>query len=197
MYLLNHLPPYDETVFNYTTMSRQTDLHRQSDVSGERTVTSQVDFSTLYDRYAPALLGIITKIISDEKEAVNVLEATFTKVWSEIDQFKPEKQPIFTWLLLIARTTALDALANRRQIEKTVFQLTETGKVVPLQKDSTPAPAGFSSDSTEPRLTELFNSVLFKNCVPGEAAGSMGVSVELARQDLRRAMQQLRVSSGR
>ena len=178
-------------------MSRQTDSNQKSEVFGGRTSTKQVDFSALYDRYAPALLGIITRIISDEKEAVKLLEVTFTKVWSEIDQFKPEKQPIFTWLLTIARTTALNALDNRRKTETPVFQLTETGKVVPLQKDSTPAPVGFSRDSTDPRLTELFTSVLFKNCLPEEAAASIGMPIESARQELRLAMQQLRSSSGR
>ena len=178
-------------------MIRQTDLHQKSDLFGETTVTKQVDLPALYDRYAPALLGIIARIISDEKEAVKLLEVTFTKVCSEIDRFKPEKQPIFTWLLTIARNTALDAVNERRQVETPVFQLTETGKVVSLQKDSTPPPVGFSTDSTEPRLTELFTSVLFKNCLPGEAAGSMGIPVESARQELRRAMQQLRISSGR
>lgn len=178
-------------------MSRQTDSHPKSDVSGEHTVTKQINFSALYDRYAPALLGIITRIISDEKEAVKLLEVTFTKVWSEMDQYKPEKQPIFAWLLTIARNTALEAINNRQQPETPVFQLTEMGTVVPLQKDSTPAPTGFSSDSTEPRLTELFNSILFKNCLPGQTSGSIGMPVESVRQELRRAMQQLRVSSGR
>lgn len=178
-------------------MSRQADLHQKSEVFGERTVTKQVDFSTLYDRYAPALLGIITRIISDEKEAIKLLEVAFTKVWSGMDQLDSEQQPTFTWLLTIARSTALEALTKRRQVETPVFQLTEMGKVVPLQKDSTPAPIGFSRDSTESQLTELFTSVLFKNCTPEEAAGSMGVPVESARQALRRAMQQVRVSSGR
>ncbi len=177
-------------------MSRQTVSHQNSDASGEHTVTKQLDFSTLYDRYAPALLGVITRIVSDKDESIRLLESTFMKVRLEINQFNAEKQPVFAWLLNIARKEAAEFLNQREKGQTAVFELSANGKVMPLQKNTTPAPRPFRSDLTDPRLTELVDSVLFENCTPEEAAGSVGFPVELARQQLRRAVQQLRASSG-
>ena len=158
-------------------------------------IGNQLDFSTLYDQYAPALLGIIMKMISDKTEADSLLETTFRKVRSEMGSFKPEKQPVFAWLLNIARCTALEALNNRRQLPAPVIQLTTTGNVIALHKNSTPEPIGFVATVTDPRLSELLDWVLFKNCTPEEAAVSVGLPVETVRQQLRLAMQQLRNSA--
>ncbi|MFD2932664.1 RNA polymerase sigma factor [Spirosoma flavum] len=172
-------------------MNRLTESHYEPELSGVHDGMSQLDFFTLYDKYAPALLGVITKIISDEAEAAVLLETTFTKIHSEINKPRSEQQPLFSWLITTARCTALNALKERRQLTP-VLQLTETGKVVPLPASDTDVSTGFSKDSTDPRLKKLLNFVLFDNCTPEEAAVSIGMPVETARQQLRLAMQQLR-----
>ena len=48
--------------------------HQKADLFGRHTVANQLDFFALYDRYAPVLLGVIKKIISDEVESVALLE---------------------------------------------------------------------------------------------------------------------------
>ena len=172
-----------------------TSTYQKLEPPGGAMVDNQLDFSTLYDRYAPALLGVILRIISDEREAHTLLETTFRKVRSEIGHFKPEKQPVFTWLLQIARSTALEALNERRQVPEPVMQLTATGNVITRHKNTTPEPADFVANTTDSRLSLLLDSVLFKNCTPEEAAVSVGLPVETVRQQLRLAMQQLRNSA--
>lgn len=154
-------------------------------------------FSQLYDRYAPALLGIISAIVCDEAEAVKVLSSTFTQIRLEYGQPRPANQPLFVWLLSIARSKALEAKKNQTTSASPNPQRIDAGRMVlglsPSQNGGSVIVAGRKPEA--PRANELVNAVLVKNCTPEEAALSIGLPVDTARQQLRQAMQELRVAS--
>lgn len=155
---------------------------------------NQLAFSALYDRYAPLLLGIITPIVhNNELEATMLLEKTFVKVRLQITQFKPEEQSLFIWLLRIGRQTAVDALMERKKQWPSSLQLTATdGVLASSSQHSTPALVQTAAVSDDLQLKKLLDAVLFKNCTPEEAAVSLGLPAESAKQQLRLAMQQIR-----
>lgn len=177
-------------------MAREIPLLKEPQLSVRYDDNIPLDFSALYDRYAAILLGIITRIVSDKDMAIELLATTFSKARSEINTYRPEKQPVFTWLLIIARCTAQNALREKKQASTSTraIQLTSTGKVIPLPTNVPEAFITLPTDSINPKLTQLLHSVLFKNCTPEEAARSLDLPVETARQLLRQAMQQLRTT---
>lgn len=77
----------------------------------------------LYDHYAPALLGIIVRILQSEKAGEEVLQQTFLKIWEKIDTYKNSKGTLFTWMCKIARNTAID---QKRLIKFQQAQNTES-----------------------------------------------------------------------
>lgn len=64
--------------------------------------------SILYDRYAPALYGIVLKIVRSEEIAQDVLQEAFVKIWKNGAQYNAKKGTLFTWMLNITRNTAID-----------------------------------------------------------------------------------------
>lgn len=162
----------------------------EQELLGGLKANNQLAFSTLYDRYAAILLGIITKIISDKTEAITLLETTFTRIREQIDEFRPGKQPLFLWLFQIARTTAQEALKERQKAKAVSIQLTGDGKVIRPDWTQNRSKAGI--EPAEPQWKTFIEAILFKNCTPEEAATSVGLPVETVRQQLRFAMQQLR-----
>ncbi|MFC6099468.1 RNA polymerase sigma factor [Olivibacter domesticus] len=62
----------------------------------------------LYDNYAGALFGIIKRILGDGEEANDVLQESFVKIWRNIFQYDTTKGRLFTWMINIARNTAID-----------------------------------------------------------------------------------------
>lgn len=64
--------------------------------------------SLLYDRYAAALFGIALRIVHLESLAEDVVQETFVKAWRNHKSYDAAKGTIFTWLLNIARNTAID-----------------------------------------------------------------------------------------
>lgn len=75
--------------------------------------------SDLYDEYAPSLYGIALRIVQSEELARDVVQETFIKVWKNAALYERSKGTLFTWLLNIARNTAIDktrsASFRRRQ----------------------------------------------------------------------------------
>ncbi len=178
-------------------MKRPDSSLREKELLDHLKTKSQLAFSELYDQYASLLLGVITQIVRDEAEAVTLLEETFIRVRSEIDQFNPEKQPLFIWLLQIARSTALAALKKRKLTNSSAPPLTVAhGQVISPVSLTNPSneSAGVPVQSMDFRLNKLVEAVFFKNCTPEEAATSLDIPVELARQQLRLAIQRVRAS---
>jgi Sigma-70 region 2 len=60
-------------------------------------------FGRLYDKYAPSLMGIITRTVGAGTSAEQILQSTFLNILKQIDLFEAPKNSFFTWLLTIAR----------------------------------------------------------------------------------------------
>lgn len=75
---------------------------------------SESAFSYLYTNYSGALLNIIRELVKSEPIAEDVLQEVFVKIWRQIDKYDATKARLFTWLLQIARNTAIDTLRSKQ-----------------------------------------------------------------------------------
>lgn len=66
----------------------------------------------LYDNYAPALYGVIHRIIQEDEPAADVLKETFLKIWTQFRQYDPAKGSLFTWMISQARNQAIDQMIS-------------------------------------------------------------------------------------
>ncbi len=73
-------------------------------------------FGMLYDKYAPRLLGFLTRLLGDAAEAEDVLQVTFLQVWRRAGQFDPSRAGAAAWLYVVARSRATDVLRRRRPV---------------------------------------------------------------------------------
>jgi RNA polymerase sigma factor (sigma-70 family) len=79
-------------------------------------------FELLYDNYAAALLGIISRIVKEEGEAENLLQDTFVKIWINIDQYDTSKGRLYTWMLAIARNSAINFVRTQKKPDTETIQ---------------------------------------------------------------------------
>lgn len=70
-------------------------------------------FNYLYKNYSGALYGIIIKIVRYEEEATEVLQDVFVKIWNSVKSFDQNKGSLYTWMLNIARNSAIDRLKSK------------------------------------------------------------------------------------
>jgi RNA polymerase sigma-70 factor (ECF subfamily) len=71
-------------------------------------------FDELYDRYAATLHGVLCTIVRDTDLAKDLLQDTFIKIWQSLESYDPKRGTMFTWMLNIARNTAIDYLRSRQ-----------------------------------------------------------------------------------
>jgi RNA polymerase sigma-70 factor (ECF subfamily) len=72
----------------------------------------QQALGALYDAYSAALYGIILRVVEKEELAQEVLQDTFVKIWRSAGGYDVAKGRPFTWMMNIARNTAIDMLRS-------------------------------------------------------------------------------------
>jgi RNA polymerase sigma factor (sigma-70 family) len=70
----------------------------------------------LYKMYAPALNGIIKRIIKYDEVAEDVLQDTFVKIWKSINQYDATKGRLFTWMANVAKNMAIDQVRSKAHL---------------------------------------------------------------------------------
>ena len=63
----------------------------------------------LYDRHAPAVLGVLLKVIGERAAAEDALQETFWRVWKSASTYESERGSFTGWVFRIARNLAIDA----------------------------------------------------------------------------------------
>ncbi len=71
-------------------------------------------YEYLYDHYAATLFGIISRIVTEQEQAENLLQDCFVKIWKYIASYDSAKGTLATWLINIARNTAIDYTRSRQ-----------------------------------------------------------------------------------
>ena len=83
---------------------------------------SREAFNYLYANYSAVLFGVIKRIVLEDETAQDVMQETFVKIWNNIGQYNAEKGRIYTWMINIARNSAIDKLRSKGEIMKGKIQ---------------------------------------------------------------------------
>jgi RNA polymerase sigma-70 factor, ECF subfamily len=70
--------------------------------------------SLLYGRFAPRLFGLILQIVKNRNVAEDVLQETFLQIWQKAHLYDSQKAKPEVWLLLLARSRAIDQCRRQR-----------------------------------------------------------------------------------
>ena len=74
----------------------------------------RVSFRHLYERTGARLFSVILRINGDRAEAEEVLQETYIKIWHECGRYDSRRGKPLSWLVAVARNTAIDSLKRRQ-----------------------------------------------------------------------------------
>jgi RNA polymerase sigma-70 factor (ECF subfamily) len=91
--------------------------------------------AVLYDRFSSRIYGLGIVMLGNDHAAQDLVQDTFVKIWRNADRFDAARGRLETWVLLMGRSLAIDAL-RRRVLEQR--SLRAAGE--PDEADPTPGP---------------------------------------------------------
>ena len=81
-------------------------------------------FADLYDATSTKLFSICFRVLKDEGIAEEVLQECFIKIWHRANQYQQNGLSPMTWLITIARNSAIDRL-RARHIHQSIDDIDE------------------------------------------------------------------------
>jgi RNA polymerase sigma-70 factor (ECF subfamily) len=68
----------------------------------------------LFDAHAPIVLGVLMRMLRRRSEAEEVLQEAFLQAWQQADRYQPALASPRSWLLMLARSRALDRIRSEQ-----------------------------------------------------------------------------------
>jgi RNA polymerase sigma-70 factor, ECF subfamily len=102
-------------------------------------------FSRFYDLTAPMAFGLIRRVLRDPEAAAEVLQEVFWQVWQDAPRYDPTRGTPEAWLVMRAKTRAIDRLRSIRRRDRT-FVAPVDESVAQRSPDQAPNPAVAAED---------------------------------------------------
>ena len=68
----------------------------------------------LYDRYGTLIFSFALRVLTRREDAEEVTQDVFTQAWRQASQYQDTRANVAAWLVMMARTRAIDRLRARR-----------------------------------------------------------------------------------
>ncbi len=155
-------------------------------------------FSRLYTMYGEAIYGIINSIVLDENIAEELVQDVFIKVWNNASSYSVEKGRFFTWLLNIARNTAIDetrskAFKNSRKNLSTSNFVDILSSSDSLNRKTNAIGIKKFVDALKPACIKIIDLLFFKGYTQAEASKELEIPLGTLKTRNRACINDLRL----
>lgn len=155
--------------------------------------------NTLYQLWAPSLLGIAIRMLNDREEAEEAMQDTFVKLWHRAAEYDPAKSKPFVWCFTILRTVCIDRIRHQRR------QKRDQSKSIPWDERDVPEPqlesfilSSDTFDSVRQALDQLpieerrcLELAVFLEYTHSEISSELRTPLGTVKNRLRRAMEKI------
>jgi len=108
-------------------------------------------FAQLYDRTNRIIYGLMMRMLGNSSLAEDVTMEVYLQVWRTASRYDSQRSTVTSWLVMLARSRALDCLRNRKARRA---NLEENVDDVPDLRDSRPTPELVSLEAGRSRIVQ-------------------------------------------
>jgi RNA polymerase sigma-70 factor (ECF subfamily) len=153
----------------------------------------------LYQRFAGRIFGLGLVMLGNDAAAQDLVQDTFVKLWRNAERYDRSRGKLETWVLLMARSLAIDAIRRRVLEARTVEHLDR-----PSEADQGPGPdervatldltdrARHAMSSLPPEQRAALELAYLGGKTSAEISDLEGIPVGTAKTRIRAALLRLR-----
>lgn len=164
----------------------------------------EVALSQLYDATVGRIHGLALRILGDPQAAEEVVSDVYHQAWQEAERYDASRGQVQTWLLVICRSRALDALRRRDQallaaqpdaaLELQVDNGADVVDIVEAIEQGHAVRACLAALSASQR--ELVSLAFFKGLTHSEISRSRAMPLGSVKSQIRQALLKMRARLG-
>ena len=178
-------------------MSNKSKLVPEPELIARLKARDESALGMLYDHYSSALYGVILRIVIEKETAEDVLQESFIKIWNNATSYDESKGRLYTWLLNIARNSAIDKTRSKGfRANSTVQRIDDIVYQVDKQHhNSTPTDfIGLQKfvDGLKPEQKKLIDMLYFGGYTQSEVAEELGIPLGTIKTRVKAALTRLR-----
>jgi RNA polymerase sigma factor (sigma-70 family) len=151
--------------------------------------------AVIYDQYAPALYGVVVRIVQSEEIAQDVMQDAFVKIWKKGTTYDSTKGTLFTWLLNITRNTAIDKIrsAGFRKSEKNQNIDNHLHNKI-SNRGTNPDEIGVKEllNNLDDKYRDIIDMIYFRGFTQKEVSEELGIPLGTVKTRLRIGLRELR-----
>lgn len=154
-------------------------------------------YSLLYDNYSAALFGVVSKVVSAEEIAEDILQDVFVKIWKNIENYDASKGRLFTWMLNIARNASIDYSRSKQSKMDSKLQDLENSRYEVNKQNALQSNTDFIGVKEQvAKLKEdyrvLIDMLYFEGYTQEDAAKELNIPLGTVKTRVRAAIVKLR-----
>lgn len=157
--------------------------------------------AALYDRWSTLVHTMAAQLVADTDDAAEVVEEVFWQAWRQARRYEEGRGAVSTWLVVMARSRAIDRLRSRRRTRETE----SPGEGADIQSVPAPEDSGAGAEAAERRemvaralgslpeeQRETVELAYFRGMSQSEIAAHTGQPLGTVKTRARLALQKLR-----
>ena len=157
-------------------------------------------FAALFERHASVVLGVLVRMLRRREVAEEILQEVFLQAWQRAGGYRPERATPRGWLLMMARSRAIDWLRSsgaQSRREQTVYELDLPQAEMPsapreLESAERRARVGDALGGLPPEQRDCIRMAFFEGLSHSQVAARLGQPLGTVKSRILLGMNKMR-----
>lgn len=171
----------------------------ENDLLGRVAAGDRRSFAELYDRTAPRVLGLVTRLLRDPAQSEEVTQEVYLELWQNAARFDGSRGSALSWMLTVARRRAIDRVRASQSSRDRDMRIGIRDQPVAFDVVAETVDTQFDNDEVRVAMSKIsavqrqaIELAYFESLTQAEISERLGVKIPTIKTRLRDGLMALR-----